>query len=727
MADADDYLQEGFDPRNVTVPRLRSILVTHNVDYPGTAKKPQLVELVNEYILPQVPKLRAQRAKAKRSSMGIVNAGSAEDNGNWDDHDLEPPRTASRRSASPRKAARYKREESEVAPTPARSTRRQTSSRPASRAASHFEEQRAREPEPVPRFEPPQSLRRTRASEEPRSREPEKRVTALEPVPRFEPPPSARRTRASMTPQIKQEYSDSESESERGVENHKFGAHAVIPSYEDEPSVFTDDNPFQSGSSPIPARTPTTPRRAYTADTRDASVRTDRTVRQRTTSSTDRTHARNTYTPRVTKTPRHKSPEFLFDPGEEFTPEAQLELEEAAARGEVEAVSRPGPKPPRKTSLKVPFLVLFITLLGAYSAWFRQEKIAVGYCGLGRPAIRVIPPEIPIPDFLLPLVEPQCDSCPMHAYCYQGYTARCHNDFVLKSHPLSLGGLIPLPPTCEPDGEKARRVQAVAQRAIEELRQRRAKFECGQLFDEAGQRAASPAIAEDELKKSVSLLRNRRLNNAEFEDLWTAAIGEITTRDEIIVEVDETATATPRSVRLGLARYRFPIGLLITLVFGASYARARYRQHLAASAQVPSLVDVVLERLANQKELGEEGLDDPWLFLPNLRDDVLRSVHSLKERERIWQRVRVVVELNSNVRTSQRESRNGEVGRAWEWIGPVKGDGARRRREGRPWNAAAAAVEREATPAMTLESKEAAAPVAAEPRQDIIKKKMPFY
>lgn len=104
---------------------------------------------------------------------------------------------------------------------------------------------------------------------------------------------------------------------------------------------------------------------------------------------------------------------------------------------------------------------------------------------------------------------------------------------------------------------------------------------------------------------------------------------------------------------------------------------------MATSAQIPALVDLVLGRLASQKELEEEDVDDPWLFLPNLRDDVLRSVHSLSERERIWQRVRAVVEQNSNVRTSQREGRSGEVGRAWEWIGPMKGDVARRRRSGR--------------------------------------------
>ncbi|PHH88005.1 hypothetical protein CDD83_8128 [Cordyceps sp. RAO-2017] len=91
MVDGDDYLQEGFDPRSVTVPRLRSILVTHNVDFPSTAKKPQLVELVTDHVLSQAPKLRADRARAKRSSYGIVNAGSADDTNTWDEHELPPP------------------------------------------------------------------------------------------------------------------------------------------------------------------------------------------------------------------------------------------------------------------------------------------------------------------------------------------------------------------------------------------------------------------------------------------------------------------------------------------------------------------------------------------------------------------------------------------------------------------------------------------------------------
>jgi hypothetical protein len=120
-------------------------------------------------------------------------------------------------------------------------------------------------------------------------------------------------------------------------------------------------------------------------------------------------------------------------------------------------------------------------------------------------------------------------------------------------------------------------------------------------------------------------------------------------------------------------------------VLAVFYGRRRFVHNRALAAQIPALVDEVLERLATQKEVAFEGGDeDAFLFLPNLRDDVLRSLHSLSDRERLWQRVRAVVEQNSNVRTGQREGRNGEVGRAWEWIGPSRlgaGDGSVRRRK----------------------------------------------
>lgn len=67
---------------------------------------------------------------------------------------------------------------------------------------------------------------------------------------------------------------------------------------------------------------------------------------------------------------------------------------------------------------------------------------------------------------------------------------------------------------------------------------------------------------------------------------------------------------------------------------------------------------------------------------------MLRDEHSISKRERLWTKVRQVVELNANVRASQREGRNGEVSRVWEWIGAVSDSGERRRKSGRvSWGA----------------------------------------
>ena len=221
------------------------------------------------------------------------------------------------------------------------------------------------------------------------------------------------------------------------------------------------------------------------------------------------------------------------EPGEEFTPEEQLALvQENAANGQVDIL------PPRKkkraqqssgVANSAPWVVL-MTLLVGYAAWWRIQKVNIGYCGRSNPSAVTMSAQIPE---WASFIQPECEPCPQHAYCYQNMDARCEPDFVLKSHPLSLGGLIPLPPTCEPDGEKARRVKAVADKAVDELRDRRAKFECGDLCDENGKPIPTVEISEPDLKKVVSEKRSKKLSEDEFEDLWKGAIGEILGREEV--------------------------------------------------------------------------------------------------------------------------------------------------------------------------------------------------
>ncbi|KAK3394814.1 Man1-Src1p-C-terminal domain-containing protein [Podospora didyma] len=712
MSDSEsvDYLQQDFDPWSLTVPRLRSILVTHNVQYPSTAKKSQLVEIFEDKVTPLSKKILAARARAKRSSKGIVDADS-QSTASTDfsqEQDVLPPPASASRARSPRKSTRVKRESEEPdhvdmppAPThtpgaPTRASPRKRQSRSASAqlpTASDTEEHGLDTQTPRP----------TRVG---------RRTT---PAPKLEPP-------------------EEENFFKRTPETE---------------GVFSSENPFQSGGSspPAPVRTPSNRRRtADVAGLNSAKPKqTPSTSRRRTdgptfddfSSASEAFPTSKSFEMPMSKVsfPKAATPVIpTIEPGEEFTPDEQLALAQEEQANPQLALARRKPVRTGRSSLTTPIWVLFTTLLVAYGVWYRQEKIAVGYCGIGREANSLIPttiqlPEwatefgdkiglqsIEVPDFVVPFVEPQCEPCPPHAYCYEDFIVRCEPDFVLKPHPLSLGDLVPLPPTCEPDGEKVRRVQAVADKTVEELRDRRAKFECGESVEPDGPPLDTPFVEEEELKESLTKKRSKRMAADEFDELWAAAIGEIKARDEVIVDVEETrpdetggaasfpvtrlsstslaglsyTCALQRSVKLGVARNRLPIAGLIMSVLAVFYARGRYSHNRALAAQVPGLVNQVLDRLAAQKELAfEDGGDDAFLFLPNLRDDVLRSMHSLKERNQLWQRVKAVVEQNSNVRTGQREgSQNGEVGRAWEWIGPSRlgsdgGSAVRRRKSTR--------------------------------------------
>lgn len=103
----------------------------------------------------------------------------------------------------------------------------------------------------------------------------------------------------------------------------------------------------------------------------------------------------------------------------------------------------------------------------------------------------------------------------------------------------------------------------------------------------------------------------------------------------------------------------------------------------STSARAKVLARVALDKLATQASL--HALDniaypEPSLSMVALRDDVLREEFNAKERGRLWDVVKTLVENNSNVRPMVRESRTtGEVGRVWEWIGALQmievGDG----------------------------------------------------
>lgn len=503
-----DYLQPDFNPASLTVPALRSKLVKHNIPYPSSANKAKLVEIFTTELQTQSKKILAAHKRAKRTSRGITNADDSEAERIADEELMPPPALPAARS--PRKSSRrIKTEESEDEPLVVKSPLKKT---------------------------PRASAKHARASDT-------ETGTDLDPVKK-----SARKSRKNesldTTPAPILPKQRIKRESESTLDDNEI----LQRESSRRESAFTYDNPFQSGSSPLSdQRTPSTDRRRTTSSTHKDPLRrkVSSTVRRKTESSTpyDEFHPPKsaTFEVPVSAISSLKAEDTdALQTGEEFTPEEQLDLVKEESTNGAVALRRRKPTTAAPSRWSRPLWALFVALLCGYATWYRQQKLAVGYCGVGKQPEQLIPDSVGpyLPDWAIQLVEPQCEICPQHAYCSENLETHCETDYVLKPHPLSVGGLVPLPPTCEPDGEKVRRVNAVADRAVEELRERRAKWECGNLVDEKGAPEPTVEIDAEELKKRVSNKRRRGMSEVEFEELWAGALGEIGGREEVEMRVE---------------------------------------------------------------------------------------------------------------------------------------------------------------------------------------------
>ncbi|KAL8860396.1 MAG: hypothetical protein Q9178_003055 [Gyalolechia marmorata] len=493
--DEMEYLTPSFDPSTLTVPRLRSILLSHDITYPASAKKPQLIQLFNEELKPRSRKFLAARSRIRRTSKGITNMPSSQQStvdGDEDSHSgsMLPPPIPDTPRRKPRMSSRQPSEDPGAEPTAYRMSRKSSAKHP-------------------------------RPSDTDTSETDVKR-------------PLARKTRKSeIPPLIKREEPEDK---------------PLRPTLEKSP--FSDENPFQSGSSPS---APNDNRRKSAGPSGDRRKSTSRRRKTEgvTLNSGDRVPQQDGVTVPSSKTfglsvaqqrkaDRLTKPFEQVEAGEDFTPEEQLELvKDRAANGGLDVLParrnmRSHNAPGNAIPKSAPWMVI-IALLSGYALWLRKEKVEVGYCGVGKTSDSIA--GVQIPDWAS-VLQPQCEPCPQHAYCYENMDTRCEPNFVLTPHPLSLAGLVPLPPTCEPDGEKARKIRVVADKAVEELRERSAKSECGTLTDEQGKTVRTPEIDEQELKQQVAKRRRKDMSDREFDELWKGALGEIVGREEVVTKTD---------------------------------------------------------------------------------------------------------------------------------------------------------------------------------------------
>ncbi|GAB7360476.1 hypothetical protein MBLNU230_g8427t2 [Neophaeotheca triangularis] len=634
--DDQAYLDPDFDPNSLTVPKLRSILVAHSIAYPSSAKKSQLVDIFNQSVRPQASSLRDASIRVKRSSRGIVDAGSEADKDEVEDDSVEDAR---RRTG--RRTTRASTAEVQETKTP-RGKRHSTAPPVESATGKRSSSKHARGSVAI-------------------QEEPE------EPVEPEAKRPASRKSRASLaavTPGVAQRGQAAEND-----------------------SPFSTDNVFQSAGSRSPPA-PADRRRTTLGPARDADARRQEVRRRTEGFSRPAPAARRPQTDGVV-VPSRKSFDMRagaeeveeegdadsVEPSEEFVPEEQQELVQAQRSGELVSTRRPKRREP---AAKFAPLAVTIAMLGGLAALWRQEKVQVGYCGVGQPSHEVA--GVHIPDWA-EVLRPECEPCPPHAYCYEELRTVCEPDFVLTPHPLSLGGVVPLAPSCEPDSMKARKVQSVKERAVEELRQHTARYECGET--------STPSVKESTLKQTIGSKRSKKMSDDEWEDLWSSAFGDIQAADEVVSGVDDRSKqftlrstslarvplscAVRRSLSATFRQYLRSLVTVLSLLASAFYARHHWRRSRELEAKAKLLASEVFEQLRLQAAAYADGevSEDRHVGVAFLRDDVLRDEFSAKRRADLWKRVQGKVEGNANVRSAVRESRTGDVGRVWEWVGAV--------------------------------------------------------
>lgn len=189
---------------------------------------------------------------------------------------------------------------------------------------------------------------------------------------------------------------------------------------------------------------------------------------------------------------------------EEETEEVQLKKlknevdQEAEAFDEHHKLLTPKAQEQLLFGLKVFGVVLSLIFASTSLKWLYDQQYEAGYCDIGfvqDPSWHRIKTHYSEPqdwkDYFNPEylkekssevldhVRPKCKPCPEHAVCMPNFETVCEEGFVKINSPFSLGGFLPIPPTCVPDTRRQQRIERLTRKALQMLRERNAKYACG--------------------------------------------------------------------------------------------------------------------------------------------------------------------------------------------------------------------------------------------------------
>lgn len=194
----------------------------------------------------------------------------------------------------------------------------------------------------------------------------------------------------------------------------------------------------------------------------------------------------------------------------------------------------------------------------------REEPIAAAQSCIARRAqYQIQHPDTPPPfecDLrALPLVPflPRpltCTPCPHNAVCSGGEVTACAPEYILTQSLLS--PLAPLvdgwpsmpsrafPPYCRPDTTRMRQIGQLAHQIEQRLARGRGQVECAGLGGDASKGLGERyGTTEDILRESLAELRNKVISRELFDEIFDAAVKDLTQHGDVIESIDVDGTS----------------------------------------------------------------------------------------------------------------------------------------------------------------------------------------
>ncbi|BAP72071.1 src1p [Kluyveromyces marxianus] len=177
------------------------------------------------------------------------------------------------------------------------------------------------------------------------------------------------------------------------------------------------------------------------------------------------------------------------------------------------------------------FLLIMLPII--FGLWYREQRIAVGFCGseidiplLGKEYTNPYVKEF---ESKLSPLKPDCLPCPENAICFPYMNLKCKPGYIIEKSIFSLHGLVPIHDRCIKDSKKQKLVQEVVKKTLELLRTKNAQESCGECEDDI-----KSGVSNEELYEIFYESKKPWINDEEFNALWEQVEVDLKEEPEII-------------------------------------------------------------------------------------------------------------------------------------------------------------------------------------------------